>query len=71
MTVLAKRASLWSAIFAEFDEDGMRQAIDAGLQAANAVAQALGQHRDDAIGQINAVAALERFAIQRARREST
>ncbi len=56
----------WTAISSELDENGMRQAIDARLEAANAVAQALGQHGNDAVGQINAVAALERLAIERA-----
>ena len=46
----------------------MRQPIDVGIQAANAVAQALGQHRDDAVGKINTVAAALRLAIERAAR---
>ena len=44
----------------------MRQAIDMRIQAANAVAQSLRQHRDHAVGQINTVAAALRFAIERA-----
>src|SRR6266571_7173288 len=44
----------------------MCEPIDSWVEAANAVAQSLRQHRDHAIGQINAVAAPARFAIQRA-----
>ncbi len=54
------------AILPELDEDGMRQAIDVRAQAANAVAEPLRQHGNDAIGQIDAVPAFERFAIERA-----
>src|SRR4051812_44742397 len=37
------------AVFSEADEDGMRQPIDIRVEAANAVTQPLGQHRDDAV----------------------
>ena len=58
MTVLANRVLFRAAVFGELNEDRMRQAIDVRIQAADAIAQPLRQHRDDAIGQINAVAAL-------------
>src|SRR5213594_3998826 len=44
----------------------MCEPIDAWVETANAVAQSLRQHGDYAVGQINAVAAPARFAIQRA-----
>ena len=44
----------------------MGEAIDVRIQAANAVAQTFRQHRNDAIGQINAVATPAGFAIERA-----
>ncbi len=49
----------------EFDEGGERQAIHLRLQRADAVAEPLRQHRDDAIGEIHAVAAPLRLAIER------
>src|SRR5262249_27519766 len=48
----------------ELQENGMGQPIDMRIQAANTVAQALGQHRNHAVGQINTVAATLRFAIE-------
>ena len=48
------------------NENRMREPIDSWIEAANTVAQSLGQHRDDAVGQINAVAAPARLAVQRA-----
>ncbi|MEJ7703302.1 MAG: hypothetical protein WKF47_06430 [Geodermatophilaceae bacterium] len=71
MTVRAKRQLFAPAVFAELDEDGMREPIDVRLQTADAIAQPLGQHRDDAIRQIDAVAALQRFAIELAAGAST
>ena len=44
----------------------MRQPIDMGIQAANAVAQPLGQHRNYTVRQVNTVAAALRLAIERA-----
>ena len=46
----------------------MGQPNDVRVQAANAVAQALGQHRDDAVDEVNAVPALERLTVERASR---
>src|SRR6202011_973573 len=53
-------------LFVELDKDGMGQTIDPGLQAADSVAETLRQHRNDAVRQINTVAALARLAIKRA-----
>ena len=53
------------AVAVELEENGMGQAIDMRIQAANAVAQPLGQHRNHTVGQINTVAAALRFAIER------
>ena len=58
-------AALRAAILRELNEDRMGQAVHRWIETANAVAQSLRQHRNDAIGQINAVAALVRFAVQR------
>ena len=58
-------AALRAAVFGELNEGRMREAIHFRLQAANAVAQPLRQHRYDAIGEINAVAAFVGFAVQR------
>ena len=44
----------------------MRQPIDVGVQAANAIAQPLGQHRNYTVRQVNTVAAALRLAIERA-----
>ncbi len=63
-----KTRALRCAISGETDEDGMRQPNDMWVQAADAVAQTLGQHRDDAIGKVNAVPALERLTIERTAR---
>ena len=62
----SKTALPHSPVAIELQEDGMRQPIDMGIQAANAVAQPLGQHRNHTVGQINTVAAALRFAIERA-----
>ena len=48
----------------ELQENGMGQAIDMRIQAANTVAQPLRQHRNHPIGQINTIAAALRFAIE-------
>src|SRR5207249_11130709 len=44
----------------------MRQPIDMGIQAANTVAQPLGQHWNYTVRQVNTVAAALRLAIKRA-----
>ena len=46
------------------DESGEREAVDERLEAADAVAQALREHRDDAVGEVDAVAARERLAVE-------
>ena len=43
----------------------MCEPIDSWVETANTVAQSLWQHRNYAIGQINAIAAPARFAVQR------
>ena len=52
----------------EIDEHRVRQPVHLRLERADAVAQPLGQHRDHAVGEIHAVAARERFPVQRAAR---
>jgi len=42
----------------------MGQPLDVRLETADAVAEALRQHRNDAIGEINAVAAFDRFFVE-------
>ena len=54
------------SVLVEMNKDGMCKPIDSGIQTANTIAQPLWQHWNDAVGQINAVAAPARFAIQRA-----
>src|SRR5262245_6518115 len=54
------------AAFVELNEYGMCEPIDSRIEAANAVAQALRQHRDHAIGQVNAVTSPSCLAVQRA-----
>ena len=44
----------------------MGEPIDSRMKTAHAIAQALRQHRDHAIREINAVSAVPRFSIQRA-----
>src|ERR1700732_5586043 len=50
----------------ELNENGMSESIDTGIETANSVAQAFGQHRDHAVWKINAVSAPAGFAIKRA-----
>ena len=52
------------AVAVELQENGMGQAIYMRIQAANTIAQPLGQHGNHPIGQINTVAATLRFAIE-------
>jgi hypothetical protein len=61
----AEAATFRSPILCKFKEDGMREPVHVRPQAANAVAQPLRQHRDDAVGEINAVPPLVSFAIER------
>ena len=44
---------------------GHRQAVDAGIEAADAVAEFLRQHRDDTVDEVNTRAALTCFAVKR------
>ena len=44
----------------------MGEPVDVGIEAANAVTETFRQHRDDAIRQVDTVAALVGFAIERA-----
>jgi len=60
----SKTALPHSPVAIELQEDGMRQPIDMGIQAANAVAQPLGQHRNYTVRQVNTVAAALRLAIE-------
>ena len=60
--------TLRSAVLGEADENRMRQPDDVGIEAANAIAQALRQHRDDAIDEVNAVPTMQRLAIECAAR---
>src|ERR1700730_5527707 len=48
----------------ELNENGMSESIDTGIETANAVAQAFGQHRDHAVWKINAVSTPAGFAIE-------
>src|SRR5439155_23390715 len=50
----------------ELNENGMGESIDTGIEAANAVTQAFGQHRDHSVRKINTVSAPARLAIERA-----
>src|SRR6266852_2036994 len=63
-----KARALCATVLVELNENRMGETVDPRPQAANAVAQSLRQHRNDPVGQINAVAAPARFAIQRALR---
>ena len=65
MTVRAKRASFGATVFVEFNEGRMGQAIDVRIQTADAVAQSLGQHRDDAVRRDKRCCRVVGFAIQR------
>ena len=48
----------------DLGEDGERHAVDLRLEAADAIAECLGEHRDDSIGQINAVSPRVRLAVE-------
>ena len=54
-----------SAVGRELDEHGFGEPHLIGLQARQSVGKDLGQHRDHAVGQINARRAIQRLAIQR------
>src|SRR5689334_10989942 len=56
------------ATFVELNKNRVREPVDPRLEAANPVAQALRQHWDDTVGEINAVAAAPRLAVQGAAR---
>ena len=58
-----KARALSRATFVELNKNRVRQPIDFRLEAANTVAQPLRQHRDHAVGQINAVAAPPRLPV--------
>ena len=51
-------------LFINLGEGGEGHAVDVGLEAADPVAQGLGKHRDDSVGEVNAVAALDGFAVE-------
>ena len=48
----------------DLGEDGERHAVDLRLEAADAIAERLRQHRDDPVGQINAVPSRMRLAVE-------
>ena len=50
----------------EFQADGLHQAVLVGLQAADAVRQLLGEHGEDAVGEVDARAARAGFQVERA-----
>ena len=54
------------AVFVEVDEGGEGEALDVGLERADAVAEMLGQHGDDAVGEIRCevIATFARFAVE-------
>ena len=66
MMLRAKRTLLDFPGGRKVDEGGKGEPVHPRLEAANAVAQPLRQHRDDPVREINAVAARKRLAIQRA-----
>ena len=55
-------------VFRQAEENGTGQPNDIRIQTADAIAQALRQHRDDPIDEVNAVSAPQRLAIERATR---
>ena len=57
--------ALRSSVFGELKEGRVGEAVHLRLQAANAVAQSLRQHGNDAIGEIDAVAPVVGFTVQR------
>src|SRR5438876_10423078 len=61
-----KARAFCPTVLVELNENRVGETVDTGPQAANPVAQSLRQHRNDPVGQINAVAASARFTIQRA-----
>ena len=54
-----------AAVGGEDHADGERRAVLAFAQRAEVVRDALGQHRHDAVGEIDRVAALQRLAVER------
>ena len=48
----------------DIGEDGEGQPVDTLLEAANAVAQCFGQHRNDAVGEVNAIPARVGFVVE-------
>src|SRR4051812_19420651 len=55
---------LWVSLRIELHKHRVSEAIHVGIEAANAVAQTLRQHRDDAIREIHAFSTPARFPIQ-------
>src|SRR5205823_14856939 len=55
-------------VFVEMNENRMRKPYDSLIKTAHTVAQALRQHWNHAVGQVNAVSTPPRFAIERAGR---
>ena len=61
---IGKRAMEGNALGREFDEDRFRVAESPLLQAGESVGDDLGEHRDDAVGEINTGASHLRFAVE-------
>ena len=64
MMLREKRTCLIFPAGEKLDERGEGQAVHPRLEAANAVAEPLGQHRDNPVGKVNAIAAEKRFTVQ-------
>jgi len=64
MTVRAKRLCRIRPFAIELQEDGMRQPIDMGIQAANARCSTARANRNYTVRQVNTVAAALRLAIE-------